>query len=294
VNVNLAQLLPLVLQISIGLMVFCVALEAEPGDVTYLLRRPSLMLRSLLSMNVVMPILAVLIAVLCRLRPELKVALILLAVSPVPPVLPNKHAKAGANVSYGIGLLLFAAVLSLVTVPLSVALITSFFGRTVQIPTSLVAKVLGFSVIAALILGAIVRRLAPSFERFAKPLSKLATAIVLVAMVPILLTTWRAIVREIGDFTIIAIALFTLAGLAVGHLLGGPDSEDRTVLALSTASRHPGVALALAGAVAEDKAAVSAAVLLAVLVTSVVTAPYVKWRRRIHAPVAAPAPTTVS
>jgi len=169
-------------------------------------------------------------------------------------------------------------------VPLSVALITTFFGRTVQIPTSLVAKVLGFSVIAALILGVIVKRLAPSFERFAKPLSKLATAIVLLAMVPILLTTWRAIVREIGDFTIVAIALFTLAGLAVGHLLGGPDSEDRTVLALSTASRHPGVALALAGAVAEDKAAVSAAVLLAVLVTSVVTVPYVKWRRRIHAP----------
>ncbi len=27
------------------------------------------------------------------------------------------------------------------------------------------------------------------------------------------------------------------------HLLGGPDPDDRTALALATASRHPGVAL---------------------------------------------------
>ena len=44
---NLAQLVPIVLQVSVGLMVFCVALQASQGDLTYLLRRPSLMLRSL-------------------------------------------------------------------------------------------------------------------------------------------------------------------------------------------------------------------------------------------------------
>jgi len=287
--VSLTQILPIVMQLSIGLIVFCVALETEPGDVAYLLRRPSLMLRSLIAMNVIMPILAVLIAVVCKLRPELKVALILLAVAPVPPVLPNKHAKAGGNVSYGIGLMLFAAILSLVTVPLSVWMITSLFGRAVQVPMSLVAKVLGFSIIVALILGLLVKRLFPSFERFAGSLSKIGTAIALLALIPVLLVTWRRIVGEVGEFTVIAIALFTLVGLFVGHVLGGPDSEDRTVLALSTATRHPGVALALASAVAADKAAVSAAVLLAAFVSVIVTSPYVKWRSRVHAPAAAPA-----
>jgi len=70
----------------------------------------------------------------------------------------------------------------------------------------------------------------------------------------------------------------------VGHLMGGQDPEDRTVLALSNACRHPGVAVAIAGAVAEDKGAVSAAVLLAVLVSVLVTVPYVKWRQRSLAP----------
>src|SRR5262245_16160574 len=126
---SLAQLIPLVLQISIALIVFCVALQATQGDITYLLRRPSLLVRSLLAMNVVMPILAALIAGLFHLRPGLEVALILLAVSPVPPILPRKEAAAGGNVSYGIGLLAVSAVVAVVSVPLSVTVIGRLFGH---------------------------------------------------------------------------------------------------------------------------------------------------------------------
>jgi BASS family bile acid:Na+ symporter len=53
----------------------------------------------------------------------------------------------------------------------------------------------------------------------------------------------------VGNGTILALGAFTLAGLAAGHLLGGPNRDDCTVLALATASRHPGVALAIASAV---------------------------------------------
>jgi BASS family bile acid:Na+ symporter len=97
---------------------------------------------------------------------------------------------------------------------------------------------------------------------------------------------WPAIVGLIGDFTLVAIIIFTLVSLALGHLLGGPDPDDRTVLGLSTASRHPGVAIAIASAIAPDKkavAAVAAAVFLCVLVGVAVTVPYVRWRKRSHA-----------
>ena len=58
--------------------------------------------------------------------------------------------------------------------------------------------------------------------------------------------------------------LFSLAGLAVGHVLGGPDRDERTVLGLSTAARHPAKALAIAQRAA-DPQALLAAVLLAVI-----------------------------
>jgi BASS family bile acid:Na+ symporter len=86
----------------------------------------------------------------------------------------------------------------------------------------------------------------------------------------------------------LAIAAFILAGIGVGHALGGPDEDDRTVLALSTASRHPGVALAIAGAVLPGQRAVTAVILLSLLVGAIVTGPYVKWRKRAAQPIPAP------
>jgi BASS family bile acid:Na+ symporter len=283
---NLAALLPVVLQVSIGLVVFCLALSAERGDLAYLLRRPSLLVRSVLAMNVVMPLLAVAISLLFKLRLQVEVALVLLSISPVPPVLPGKQSKAGGSASYAVGLLMLAALLAIVVVPLSVTLIARVFGTEARIPMALVAKVVGASVIGPLLLGTIVRMIAPGFAaRFAAPGSKIGMLLLVVAFLPVLLKIWPAIVSQVSDFTLVAIVLFTVLGLAVGHFLGGPVPGDRTVLALATASRHPGVALALAGSIvsAEDKPVLSAAIFLAFLTATAVTVPYVKWRKRAAA-----------
>jgi len=93
---------------------------------------------------------------------------------------------------------------------------------------------------------------------------------------------WPTIVAQASVFGVMAIALFSAAGLAVGNALGGPDPDDRTVLALATATRHPGIAMAIAADM-PDKQALLAAMLLVVIVGSVVADPYVKWRTRSHA-----------
>ena len=54
------------------------------------------------------------------------------------------------------------------------------------------------------------------------------------------------------------------------------------MLALSTASRHPGMAMAIAHAVAPADKTVPAAILLAFLVATLATIPYVKRRTRLH------------
>src|SRR5262252_7085921 len=114
---SLAQLIPLALEISIGLIVLAIGLRATPGDLTYVLRKPSLLLRSVLAMNVLMPLVAAGIAAAFHLRPAVEAALILLAVSPVPPILPGKEQKAGGNVSYAVGLLAVSAVLAIGSAP---------------------------------------------------------------------------------------------------------------------------------------------------------------------------------
>ena len=288
----LAKLLPLLLQISIGAIVVSMALRSQGGELASLLRRPSLLLRSVLSMNVVTPLIAAGLAAAFSLRPAVEAALLLLAVAPVPPVLPGKQTKAGGEVSYAMGLLTVAALLAIVAVPFSIDVIGRAFGHDLYVPFAAVAKVVLMTVLGPLAVGFLVRRLAPAFAaRIADPLSKVATLVLLAGFVLILIKAGPALLAQVGDGTLLAIVVFTGLSLLAGHLLGGPDPANRTVLALATASRHPGVALAVAGAIVppDQRPGLSAAVFFCVLVSTLLTVPYVAWRKKRAAAVPAAA-----
>ena len=92
---NLATLIPLALKASIILVIFILGLNVRPQDAAYLFRRPGKLMRSLLSMNVVMPLFAAGVVAAFELHPAVELALIALAVSPIPPLLPRKSLKAG-------------------------------------------------------------------------------------------------------------------------------------------------------------------------------------------------------
>ena len=72
----------------------------------------------------------------------------------------------------------------------------------------------------------------------------------------------------------------TSGWLAVGQTFGGPLREDRPVLALATACRHPAVAIAIATTMFPNEQLVGAAVLADLLIAAVVTVPYVRMSRR--------------
>lgn len=278
-----AQLIPLAIQTSMAVIVFCVALNAAPRDVVSLLRRPGLLARSLFAMYVVVPVIAASLAACFGFRRSLEVALITLALSPVPPVLPSKEFKAGGSESYVVGLLAISALAAIVFIPVALELLGRAFSRPAHMSMGAVAKIVAVSVLLPLAAGFIVRQLAPSLAaRIVRPLSIAATALIVLAFLPVLVKAWPALVAQVGDYTVLAIAVFVVASLAVGHLLGGPAADDRTVLALSTATRHPGVAVAIAQVNAPGDHGIVVAILLAFLLGGIVSFPYVKWRRHVH------------
>ncbi|MET3794253.1 bile acid:sodium symporter family protein [Aquamicrobium terrae] len=281
---TLAQLIPLAIKISIFLIVFALGLKTEKGDAVYLLRRPSLLLRSILSMNIAMVAVAVATSALFDLPFPVEVALIALAVSPVPPILPKKQTKAGGSASYSISLLAAAAMAAIVLAPLAVGLAGAFFGREAGISPAAVAKTVLVTVLVPLGLGIAVRMFAPLLaERAARPVSILATALLVLSVLPVLFVATRAIWELVGNGVAVALAAFTLIGLAIGHLLGGPDPENRTVLALATGTRHPGVAIAIASTNFPDEKAVLAVVLYHLVIGAIVSIPYVRSRRTSNA-----------
>jgi BASS family bile acid:Na+ symporter len=280
---RLATLLPLAIQLSIGLLVFSIALDATVGDVTYLLRRPKLLIRSLLSMFVVMPLFAAVLAASFDLTPVVKGSLVLLAVSPLPPIFPKKALKAGGEQSYTIGLLVAATLFSIVFIPVAMKLLARAFDVPLQMRAAQVLPLVLWTLLLPLALGVVVHRLTPGFaERIAKPVGLFAVILLFLAILPVLIKVWPAMMSLIGNGTILVMVVFALVGLGVGHLMGGPDPQNRTVLALSSATRHPGIAIAIAHVNFPDHKLAPAAILLYLLVSAISAAPYLGWTKRHH------------
>ena len=122
-------------------------------------------------------------------------------------------------------------------------------------------------------------------ETVASPITKVLLPL---AVLVLLVGSWRAMWAAVGDGSIVAIIIFVAAGLLAGHLLGGPDPENAVVLALSSACRHPAIALTIAAASFPGQR-FEGTILLYLVVNALIGVPYLVWHRRQTATAMAPA-----
>lgn len=278
---TVAELVLLALKLSIIVIVFALGLKTTPSDWLWLLRRPGLLARSLLAMNVVMPAVAIALVALMRLKHPVTVALIALSLSPVPPLLPGKQARAGGAEPYATDLLAIAAALSVLWIPIAIEIVERIGGVPLAVPPGPVARLVALMVLVPLFAGTLVGAFARGLAaRIAPKLARAAGLVLAIGLVLILFRFWRAALGLVGDGTLAALIGFIVAGLIVGHVLGGPDEGGRTVLALASASRHPGIAAAIAQLNFPGERAVPAAILLYLVLGALVSLPYMRWRER--------------
>jgi BASS family bile acid:Na+ symporter len=278
---TLQQSILLAVQASILMMVFGFGLQTTPGDVLDVVRRPSLLGRSLVAMFVIMPIIAFTLDRLFALHPAVEIALLALSISPIPPLLPAKEQKAGGYFSYALGLLAIVGALSIVIVPAAVHLLGRYSVRPLAMAPSAVAGAVLLSVLLPLAAGLAFRAIVPALAvRIEKPIGLIAKVLLVFGLIAILASVLPAVLALLGNGTIAAFVVFAVAGLAVGHWLGGPEDGHRLVLALSTASRHPAIALAVAKANFPDEPYLTASILLYLLVNALVGIPFLAWRKR--------------
>jgi len=272
------QYVILALQLSIVCIVFSLGLMSTVSDLLFLWRRPGLLLRSLVAMLIVMPVVAVGLTQWLDARNTSEIALIAMAISPMPPLLPRREVKAGGLQPYAISLLATLALLAIVTIPLSVQLLAAYYGKPLTSPASAIARLAFISVLLPLGAGIGVRAWTTIAERLVRPVSQLGTLLLVIGSLLLLSGTWRDIWGAIGDGTLALVAAFVAFGLVVGRLLGGPDPRQATVLGLSTACRHPAITLSIASANFPDER-FGATVALYLVVGLVLVTPYVMWSR---------------
>lgn len=271
----------LALKASIMLTLFCFGLEATREDTLYLLRRPRVLMLSLAAMFLVMPVIAILLTSLAPFDRAVVIALVALSISPVPPLLPRKVTKAGGVAPYGLGLMVTAACFSIAYIPLAAYLIGRYFNRPFAMGSGAVANLVAVSVLAPLAAGMVFRHFAPTAAgRMAKPLLRIAEIVLLCGVLSILVFALPSVLSLIGNGTILVIAAFVAVGVTVGHFFGGPGPDERVTLALSTAYRHPALAIAIARANFPGERRVFSAILLYALLNTLLTIPYVAWQRK--------------
>lgn len=281
---SLAELVPLALKTSITLMVFAIGLTARPRDLIYLFKRPGRLALSLTAMFLVMLIVAVAICRFLDLPRPVEIVVVALALSPIPPLLPKKQAKAGGDASYAVGLLVAASLFAVLWIPLALSALAGLYHLPLHSSTGHLANIVFQRILLPLTAGAVIARFAPTFAGWIQPaFARTGSLLLLAAVLPILFKTWHPALLQVGGGTLLALAAFVLVGLVSGHLLGGPDPDDRTVLAFASAARHPGITMSLAAINFPQEKSIVAVVLLYLIVSAVLTIPYIAWRKRVGA-----------
>jgi len=274
------ELLVPVLKLSVGALIFAIGLGSTPGDLLYLWRRPWLALRSLLAMYIVVPLAALLIVQILPMPPAVGAALLVLAASAGAPLLPRKLSKLGGD-AYPVSLVLWTSLLAVVLVPAWIGLLARYFGVELEVSPGQVARVVARAFLVPLAAGVTLRLMMPGLaERASDPLIA-AFGVILTVTGLLLLGTHGEVFAQIHWPGMLALVGLMAVSLIIGHVLGGPDPNDRATLAIACATRHVGLAV-LVGSLFPGPRIVTM-VAAYVVASAAVSVPYLLWRKRAAA-----------
>lgn len=278
--VDVGLIIGILFPLSIALTAFAYGLIADRADILYVFQRPRLLILSLLAMFVVMPVVALALDLYFDFPHPARIALVVLALTPISAGLATTEIASGGRASYAYGLSFAIATLGVLIVPAMVAFLGDVMGRPFEAPIGTLAPQLLGYIVAPLAVGLVARRLLPRFVlRIRTAVRKIANLALWIALLITLVLLFPSVLQVATLPTLAAMVIFIAAGLAVGHLMGGPDSGHAIVLAIACASRNPGLAIAIAAANFPAQDFVATMVLYGLLV-GIVTKPYVRWQAK--------------
>lgn len=221
-------------------------------QLTSLLRRPQLLLRSLLAVIVLVPVVVGLLLWLLELPSAIAAGLAVLAAAPGAPLTYKRTEMAGGDLTYSASLQLTLAVLAVVVAPLILAIFNALF-KIVGDPITPfhVARQVAEVTFLPVIIGLLIQRFAPHLaEAIGKQVKIIGNFLFIVLFVALIFLialspNIRMMLNLCGLATGAIIIMVTIS-LAIGYILGGPSLEQRSVLAIASIARNVGLALFIA------------------------------------------------
>ena len=261
---------------------FDIGLRQGPGDLARLFGRPGLLLRSLLSVLVIVPLAAFVLVATLPVPREVALGIVLLAAAPGAPLTTRRSQMAGADDGYVTALQLTLAALAVVFMPAAVAAFGPVLDPSVPTPApGQVARQIAVVTILPVTLGWLFARFAPGILRRRAPLLSRAAKVLFLAFALVVVLA-LAFVPDLRASILIGwagagtLAAMAAVGIAAGHLLGGPGAERRGGLATASVARNLGLALYVAESAPETVDAIPT-ILTYALIGILLAVPYALW-----------------
>lgn len=278
---SIDKLINILVTITLIEMMVTIGLGVRFAEVAGVARNWRLVAQAVLVNYVLVPAAAVGLLLLFHSHPLVAAGFLVAAVCPGAPYGPPFTAMAKGNVPVAVGLMVILAGSSALVAPLLLHLLLPILSGDEPLKIDVI-KMVGTLFLTQLIplgIGLIVHQRRPALaDKLVKPANRLSTVLNLVVFGVILVVQFH-LLEHIKTVDFAGMLALVLATLVVGWLLGGPGSDNRKAMALTTGVRNVGVSLVIVTASFPATPAVTAALAYALFQTIVLALLALAWGR---------------
>jgi BASS family bile acid:Na+ symporter len=279
------QVINLLAAVTLFEMMVAIGLGVTFAEVVGVMRDGKLVARALLANYVGVPAAAVGLLLLFHAQSLAAVGFLIAAVCPGAPFGPPFTGLARGNVVVAIGLMVILAGSSAFLAPLLLQFLLPLMAgdQPLNVDTVKIIATLLLAQLSPLFIGLGVRQWWPLLaDRLQTPAKRLSTVLNL-GLLGMIVTVQFDILLGIPLRAFVGMSALVLATLAIGWLLGGPGTDGRKTLALTTAIRNVGVSLVIASGSFPGTPAVTAATVYGLFQTIAIALIALAWGRATHA-----------
>ena len=267
--------------VALFFMMVAVGLGLSIWDLLKAARDWRLALRAGIANYLLVPAAAVGLLVLFRPEPMVAAGFLIAVICPGAPFAPVLTAIAKGSAATAAGVMAILAGSSAIIAPLLLRLLLPLVaGRgALTINSMKIVTTLLMSQFLPLFLGLALHHAKPRLaERLKGPLNRFSTLLNL-GLVTLILVAQFKLLQQIRPAGYLGMLMMVGATLIAGWLLGGPDSNQRKTMAITTSTRNVGVALVIVASSFPGTAAVTAATAFALFQIIAVVLVAVAWGR---------------
>jgi BASS family bile acid:Na+ symporter len=245
---NAAEFIKILVPITLIEMMVAIGLGVSFAELAAVARNWRLVTKAALANYLCVP--AVTVGLLLLFQPAdpmVPAGFLILAVCPGAPFGPGCTKLAKGNVAAAVGLMVMLAGSSAIAAPVLLYLLLPLMSgnATLQVDAAKIVVTLLVTQLAPLCLGLGVRHWLPGLaSRLQRP-ANLLSAILNLATIGIVLVVYFPLMAEIRLRGYVAMSALLAASWAAGWLLGGPGSDNRKALMLTTSLRNVGGGLVI-------------------------------------------------